>query len=152
MNLIKYNSGFPSKNGHGIMDDFFTRSISEFMGSDFVMNIPSVNVKETADNYLLELAVPGLEKDDFQIQVVDEQITVSADKNADKKAEAENKSADEKFNRREFNYAAFSRSFSLPETVNTEAIEAGYENGILTITLGKKEEAKPIPPKRIDIS
>lgn len=148
MNLIKFNSGFPSKNRHGIMDDFFTRSISEFMGSDFVMNIPSVNVKETADNYLLELAVPGLEKGDFQIQVVDEQITISADK----KTETEHNSADEKFNRREFNYASFSRSFPLPETVNTEAIEAGYENGILTITLGKKEEAKPIPPKRIDIS
>ncbi len=146
MNLIKFNSGFPSRKGHGMMDDFFTRSISEFMGSDFVMNIPSVNVKETSDYYLLELAAPGLEKDDFNIQVVDEVIKISAEK------QVEENSNDEKFNRREFNYASFSRSFPLPEAVNTESIVAGYENGILKITLGKKEEAKPIPPKRIDIS
>ena len=146
MNLIKFNSGFPSRNGNGMMDDFFTRSISEFMGSDFVMNIPSVNVKETDDNYLLELAVPGLEKGDFNIQVKEEMITISA------KKEQANSKDEEKFNRREFNYASFSRTFPLPETVNTDAIEASYENGILKITLGKKEEAKPIPPKQIDIA
>ncbi len=146
MNLIKFNSGFPSKRGNGMMDDFFTRSISEFMGSDFVMNIPSVNIKETSDNYLLELAVPGLEKEDFSVQVNNDQITISAEK------KVEHSSDDESFNRREFNYASFSRSFPLPETVDTEAIQARYVNGILKITLGKKEEAKPVPPKRIDIS
>ena len=146
MNLIKFNSGFPSRKGNGMMDDFFTRSISEFMGSDFVMNIPSVNVKETEDNYLLELAVPGLEKEDFNIQIENEVIKISAEK------KETHETVEEKFNRREFNYASFSRSFPLPETVNTDSVVAAYENGILTITLGKKEEAKPIPPKQIDIA
>ena len=128
MDLINFSTGLPSKKGNSMIDDFFSRSISQFMGSDFVMNIPSVNIKETADYYLLELAVPGLEKDDFNIKVVNDLITISAE------TKSEEKTVDEKFKRREFNYASFSRSFPLPETVNTDAIVAGYENGILKIS------------------
>jgi len=101
-----------------------------------VMNIPAVNVSETKDNFELALAAPGMKKSDFHLDIDGNQLTISAEVEETKKHERE------KFTKEEYNYSSFSRSFSLPEVVNREKIEAVYVDGVLKITLPKKEEAK----------
>ena len=97
------------------------------------------------NNYRIEVAAPGLEKGDFEVRVDQEVLTISARK------EAKTEDSSDKYTRREFNYLEFKRNFHLPETVNVEDISANYENGILHVTLAKKEEAKPAPAKTIEI-
>ena len=96
-------------------------------------------------NFKIELAAPGLEKGDFDINVEKDQLTISA------KKETSNEVNDEKFTRKEFSYSSFKRNFHLPEHVQGDAIEASYENGILAIVLPKKEEAKELPARNIEV-
>lgn len=138
--LINFNSAF-----NNFFDDIFNTNISNFVGSDFVSNIPSVNVSETGDDFKIELAAPGLEKGDFDINVDKDQLTISV------KKETSNEVKDEKFTRKEFSYSAFTRSFHLPEGVKADAIQASYENGVLGIIIPKKEEAKALPPRTIEV-
>ncbi|MDX1477466.1 MAG: Hsp20/alpha crystallin family protein [Saprospiraceae bacterium] len=133
MNLIKFDPMMP-RTFSNMFDNFFNRSISDFVGSDFVMNMPSVNVVETDNGYGLEVAAPGLAKEDFDISVEKDRLTISARK------EAKEEVNEDKFTRREFNYASFQRSFYLPETIDKDAIEARYENGVLRLSLPKKAE------------
>lgn len=142
MNLVKKNySNFPS-----IIDEFLK---PDWFGGfqNFQTNIPAVNIKETDTNYNLELAAPGKSKDDFAIEIDHNVLTVSSES----KSESEQKDDNGRYTRREFSYAAFRRAFTLPETVNTEEINANYENGVLNITLPKKQEALPKPKRLIDI-
>jgi len=145
MSLVKYNQRPSFTTFDKFVDDFFNRSIGQFVGSDSLMSQPSVNVKETDNDFTVELAAPGLQKSDFNINIEDDFLTISAERNQ------EDEVKEEKFTRREFNYTAFRRQFRLPETVKAEAIEATYENGVLNITLPKKEEAKPQPARAIEI-
>jgi HSP20 family protein len=92
------------------------------------------------------MAAPGLTKEDFKINVENDVLTVSNEK------KTETSEKNEKYTRKEFSYSSFLRSFTLPEIVDMEKINAGYENGILTLTLPKKEEAKPKSPREIKIS
>jgi HSP20 family protein len=122
-------------------------AISEFeknFATAFVKTNPAVNVTETPDNFRIEVAAPGLEKKDFNVAVENDLLTISSKKTAEEKTDSE------KFTRREFNYFEFKRSFQLPDTVDVNAINASYEAGILTLTLPKKEEAKPLQ-KNIEI-
>jgi len=116
----------------------------EFMGR--MMTIPAVNIKETKDDYMVSLAVPGMKKEDFNIDLEGLILTVSCEKE---------EKFDEKelvFNRKEFNFFSFSRSFTLPEEVKMELIQAKYEDGVLKLTLPKKEESKKLLLKKhIDI-
>ncbi|MEM7105293.1 MAG: Hsp20/alpha crystallin family protein [Bacteroidota bacterium] len=128
-----------------IFDDFFNFNFDDF-GSDFFNNVPSVNVIENGDYHVIELAAPGLEKDDFKINVEKDVLTISVAK------ENKEENTTEKYTRKEFSYNSFKRSFHLPETVDTSSIEAKYESGVLKITLPKKEEAKEVPPRTIEIS
>lgn len=110
-----------------------------------IKSTPDVNVVETTDNFRIEVAAPGLEKSDFTVNVDKDLLTISASK--------EHTRADqEQVRKLEFNYGTFQRSFRLPETVETGAIEASYTNGILCVTLPKKEEAKPRPARTIEIA
>ena len=111
----------------------------------FSTQTPAVNVKETAKNYEITLAAPGLQKDDFKIDVNGSMITISAEK--DEKKE-EN---DESFTRREYSYSAFSRSFGLPEDIIQEKIDANYVNGELKLLLPKKEEARKTIHQKISV-
>ena len=111
----------------------------------FSTQTPAVNVKETDKNYEITLAAPGLQKDDFRIDVNGSMITISAEK--DEKKEEK----DESFTRREYSYSSFSRSFSLPEDINQEKIDANYVNGELKLLLPKKEEAKKTVPQKISV-
>jgi HSP20 family protein len=98
--------------------------------------VPAVNIVENSTDFTVSLAVPGMTKDDFKIDVEDDMITISAQK------EENNEEKDKKFTRREYNYSSFSRSFTLPENVKQDAIEAEYLDGVLQLLLPKKEEAK----------
>ena len=101
-----------------------------------VMNIPAVNITENTDEYVLSLAAPGMKKNDFKIDIDGNMLLVSCELH-EKKEEK-----DEKFTKKEFNYSSFSRSFTLPDEVLKEKIEATYVDGLLKLTLPKKEEAK----------
>lgn len=105
---------------------------------------PAVNVLEKDDAFVIELAAPGLNKADFNIKVENDVLTIAAKKEVTPKE-------GEKYTRKEFNYTQFTRTFQLPETVDTTQITAAFENGILTLNLAKKEEAKVQPARAIAI-
>ena len=111
----------------------------------FSTQTPAVNVKETDKNYEITLAAPGLQKDDFKIDVNGSMITISAEKD-EKKEEKE-----ESFTRREYSYSSFSRSFTLPEDINQDRSDANYVNGELKLLLPKKEEAKKTVHQKISV-
>jgi HSP20 family protein len=119
--------------------------VDSFFGDDFFnawrepLNLPAVNVKETEKAFNLEVAAPGLEKDDFKIEVDKGFLTISAEK------EESNEEKDDQFTRREFSFRSFKRSFWLPEGVNADKILAKYENGVLNVELPKvKATVKPV--------
>ncbi|WP_047447335.1 Hsp20/alpha crystallin family protein [Alistipes sp. ZOR0009] len=109
--------------------------------------LPSVNIKENEEGFEVEMAIPGMDKGDFKIELNHDVLTISSEK----KVENEVKEG-EHFTRREFSYQAFSRSFTLPNTVDNERINAKYENGILSVAIPKREEARPKPVRQIAIS
>jgi len=140
-NLVNFNSDINS-----IFDDLFNNSFSNFVGSDFASNVPSVNISESANDFKIELAAPGLQKEYFDINIEKNTLTISA------KKQSSDEVNNDKFTRKEFNYSSFSRSFQLPKGVESNAIEAIYESGILGIVLPKKEEARELPPRAIKVS
>lgn len=130
------------------LDDVFNRDLPSVFTSSFNTGItlPKVNIKETADAYMVEMAVPGLKKSDFQIDLDNQVLSISSET----KEESEQK--EENYTRQEFGYSSFKRTFSLPETVDEDKINARYNEGILSIHLPKKEEAKQKPSRTIKIS
>lgn len=130
MNLIKWNN-------RSVFSDLFDHVFNNF-DDDYkpVFCKPATNIVEYDNNYELNLAIPGLEKEDIKINLEDNVLTVSSEK--------ENKNEEEKVNysRMEYAYHNFSRSFTIPKTVNAEKINADYKNGVLNIILPKIEEAK----------
>jgi HSP20 family protein len=122
-----------------VFDDFF-RPFNEWFNNGGplmkTLSVPSVNISEDSDQYKVALAAPGLKKSDFNIKVDGNMITISSEKE-EKKEEKE-----VKFTRHEYSYSSFSRTFTLPDEVNQDKIEAVYSDGVLTLTLPKREEAK----------
>ena len=112
---------------------------------NFGFNLPAVNIKENEKDFELELAIPGRKKEDFNIEVDDHVLTISAETKSEENVKEEN------YTRKEFSYESFKRSFTLPETVNEDKINAAYEDGVLKFTLPKKEEALPKPKRMIEI-
>jgi HSP20 family protein len=106
---------------------------------------PAVNILEGEADFRIELAAPGLEKSDFKVEVNKDILTVSAGKEAQSEAEV-------KILRREFSFLNFQRSFRLPNSVDVNGIQAAYNNGILTVTLPKRDEARVKPPVNIEIA
>ena len=101
-----------------------------------MLTVPAVNITETKDDYKVSLAIPGMKKDDFKVAIEGNMLTISSEKE-------ENKEEKEKtYTRKEYNYSSFSRSFTLPNEVSKEKIEATYVDGVLTLVLPRKEEAK----------
>ncbi|MFT5765231.1 MAG: HSP20 family protein [Saprospiraceae bacterium] len=129
-----------------IADHLFNGSIADVIGSDFVKTQASSNVIETEKTFKIELAAPGLEKKDFNINIEKDQLKISVDK------EKEEGNEKEKFTRREFSFTSFQRSFNLSEQVNPEGVSAVYENGVLTVILPKKEIDKTVLSRTIEIS
>lgn len=108
--------------------------------------MPSVNITENGKEFRIELAAPGMSKNDFKVNVEDNVLTISAEK------EEEKNDKNERYTRREFSYRSFTRSFRLPAEVRSENIEGKYEDGILKLSIPKKEESKKSPAKQIKVS
>lgn len=128
--LTKRNELFPS-----VFDDFF-KPWSGWFGNERTMTAPAVNITENKDDYRISVAAPGLKKNDFNIDVEGNMLTISCEK------EERKEEKDERYSRTEYNYSSFSRSFTLPEEVIKDKIEAVYEDGILRLTLPKTEQSK----------
>ena len=140
--LIKRGDMFPSNFGN-LFDDLFK---DDFMMPSYVGNsVPAVNVSEEKDMFKIEVAAPGMVKGDFKLNLDHNVLTISCEQ----KKEEEKK--EKKFTRKEFSYTSFTRSFTLPESVNGEKIDASYKEGILQITLPKKPEAQKLVAKEIKI-
>ncbi len=150
MTLIKRNgnslSGVPA-----LFDDFFASDFfnwgSNSRYSALSATLPAVNIKETDDHYEVEMAAPGMQKDDFKVELNGNTLTISSAKNDEKKEELEG------YSRREFSCQSFERNFTLPkDVVDEDKIEAHYENGLLRLSIPKREEAKKKAPRLIEIS
>ena len=134
MNLIKKQTPwFPSFADEFFKNDWPTNS----------QNVPAVNVKEHEKGYTLDLAIPGKQKEGFQIELNKDVLSISYEEKDAKNA------AEEKFTRREFNYHSFKRSFSIPETIDTSKIHAEYTNGLLQVSLPKRKEVVEATKKQI---
>ena len=142
-NLIKKPTQFPS-----VFDDFL-RPWSDFFNHSgmpsHMLTIPAVNVTENEHQFNLSLAAPGLKKKDFTIDINGNMLTISGQNEENKEEKEEN------FTRKEYNFSSFTRSFTIPEGVNCDKIEAKYDEGVLQLTLPKKGETKKINSKKIDI-
>jgi HSP20 family protein len=140
MTLVKFQSKPVHKSFNNFMDDFFSIAPSIFRDDLVTPSFKSftpVNVKETENDYVLEVIAPGFQKENFKINLDNNMLTISAEK----KEEEENKN--ETFIRNEYKQQSFSRSFSIDENINVENIVAKYLNGVLTLNLAKKQEVKP---------
>ena len=145
MTLSRFSNNYPSLFGQLFDNDLFDWTNRNY--SDTNTTLPSVNIKENADAFKVEMAVPGFDKKDFKIELNQNVLTISSEK----KVENETKN-DEHFTRREYSYQSFSRSFTLPEAANGDKISAKYDNGILNVEIPKREEAKPKPMRQIAIA
>ena len=145
MLFVKNPNQLPS-----LFDRFFDGEMFDWSNRNFSntnTTLPSVNIKENPDTFTVEVAAPGFDKNDFKLELNHNTLTVSSEK----KVESETKE-NEVFTKREFSYQSFSRSFTLPTIADGERISANYENGILLVSIPKKEEAKPKPSRMIEIS
>ena len=140
MTIIKKNENYPIF--PSLFNDFFNRDWIDFNNRNFSTTqttIPSVNVVESDDKFELEVAAPGFEKKDFKVELNHNLLTISSNKQEERE-EGDGK----QYTRKEFSYLSFCRSFTIPDTINHEKIEARYENGILKVLIPKKEEPKPL--------
>jgi len=149
MNLVKRNGSLWDSLPI-LFDDFFRRDLVNWSNSNFSntnTTIPAVNIKETADNYEVEVAAPGMTKKDFKVELDGNILTISSEK-----TNQENRD-DERYFQREFSYQSFQRIFNLQkEVVDIDKINAKYEDGMLKLIIPKKEEAKQKPPRLIQVS
>lgn len=145
--LAKTNSNVSTPVWTSLFDEIFNREFSPIHDSELRSgNLPKVNIKETADEYVIEMAVPGINKSDVKISIDNRILSISADQSH------ESESSDDQYTRREFSFETFKRTFKLPNSVNDDNINATYADGILKVELPKKEEAKEKPARSIEIS
>ncbi|MDX1907832.1 MAG: Hsp20/alpha crystallin family protein [Bacteroidia bacterium] len=130
--------GFPA-----VFDELF---YPEWSNTSF--NTPAVNIHEDNNGFTLEVAAPGLTKENFKLELNHRSLKISASR----ESQAEEQDEKGRYTRREFNYAAFSRSFTLPETIDTAQISAAYENGVLLVKLPKRTEARTQAPRIVEIN
>ena len=148
MAIIKTNGSnlLPTFTGFSNLFDIDRFFENEFPALNLGTTIPAMNVKQNHNEYLVELAAPGLKKEDFKIDVDNNVLTIQAEKEENKEEK------DVNYTRKEYNYNSFSRSFSLPETVKADKIQANYENGVLKLALPFKDGVKATAKKEIKVS
>jgi len=142
MNVIKWNN--PATLSH-VFDSFLNEDYRPYRTLKRNCG-PAANIIENKESFVLDIAVPGMNKNDFKVNLENDLLTISLEKKEEKAEERTN------YTRKEFSFDAFSRSFSLPESVNAEKIKAEYKEGILSIVIPKKDEAKVVSNKEIKIS
>jgi len=151
MSIVKYQR-FPS-----IVENFLNRELNGYYPGQLATanafaSMPAVNVAEDQESFHIEVAVPGMKKEDFKINLNNNRLTVSAQQEVQKEQETNTENKTPKYVRREFSYSTFQRTFSLPKSVNGDKVEATYTDGILHIALPKREEAKEKPAREITIA
>ena len=147
MTLVKFNpNANVKKNGlmNGFNDVFDSIFNDTFFSDRLMSRVPAANISESSDHYHVELAAPGLKKEDFKLSLERDVLSISVEQAAQNDAQERN------FNKREFSYSSFVRSFTLPESADKNGIEAKYENGVLCINIPKREEAK-VQSRQIEI-
>jgi HSP20 family protein len=148
MSIIRRNEFLPGLN---MFDDLFSRDLWNWgMDNNSATNttLPMVNIRETNDNFEVEMAAPGMAKEDFKVELDGNMLAISSEKQNHREV-----NDGERYTRREFSYQSFRRTFQLPkDVVDADKIEARYDNGLLKLLIPKKEEVKTKPPKTIQIS
>lgn len=149
--VIKRRNGdgaFPFLRNDFLTNRSFTSDLFDFDDAFFNgrMNVPPVNIAETQDQFRLELSVPGMKKDDFKVDIEDGILTISSEK------EEERIENTKEYKRKEFSYSSFSRSFTLPDNADENNINAKYDNGMLQVSINKKEVTVSKPKKQIKVS
>lgn len=145
MTLVKFNQRPADRRMNSFFEDFFNQFPSRMLDDVNTMNQSApVNIKETESAYQIEVIAPGMDKSDFKLNIDNNILTISAEKKTEVNKETE------RMVRREFSYKSFARTFTLDDSIQSENIQAKYENGVLHIELPKKEEQK-IQPKEINI-
>ena len=130
-----------------VWDNFFDRDfMPDFYTNGSFKSVPAVNIMEDNDGFSIEVAAPGLDKKDFNIDIENNVLTISSER------ETTTEDNDGKTCRREFGYSSFKRSFSIPDSIDTEKIKASHKDGILYVAMPKREEAKVKPARQISIS
>jgi len=139
MSLIKFNNGSKTNALNPGFNDIFESVFNDTFFSDrMISRVPAVNISETPDQYVIEMAAPGLNKEDFKVNLDRNMLTVSVEQKQEQTQE------NKQYNKREFSYSSFVRSFALPESADDANIDAQYMNGMLCIHVAKKDEAKQI--------
>lgn len=134
------------------LPSWFDDILGKGLGTEFMSNfntgitLPAVNVIDSDHEFVIDMAVPGLKKSDFDIDIDNHILSIGVESKTEQNEKTEN------YTRREFGYSSFKRTFAIPESVNVDKIAADYNDGILKIHLPKKEEAKKKPLKKIKIS
>lgn len=149
--MVRFNDNgwMPARYGYRNFDDLFNWFSDGFAANNCTV-CPASNIIETKDSFRIELSVPGFDKKDFRINVENDHLTISSER--EEKQEDKNDNRDERYTRKEFVKQSFSRSYRLSEWVDSEHIQARYDNGILSVEIPKREEAKAKPSRQIEIS
>ena len=143
----KLTTSWPTLFDRGWVEKFFNSPMDEYFNFGKMMNVPAVNVSETEKEFRLAIAAPGLEKGDFKVDAYDDMLTISAEHEREDKDENNGN-----YNRREYNYSSWSRSFSLPENCDLGKINAEYKNGELKVVIPKMQVKEPKKAKSISVS
>ena len=138
MTLVKFNNQRNNTLMPGFNDVFDSIFNDTFFNNRMVTRVPAVNISETENNYHVELAAPGLKKEDFKLNLERNQLSISVEQSADHEDNQKN------YSKREYSYSSFVRSFTLPESADHAQIEASYTDGVLKIDIAKREEAKAV--------
>ena len=138
MTLVKWNNKTNNALLPGFNDVFESIFNDTFFNDRMVTRMPAVNISETENNYHVELAAPGLKKDDFKLNLEGNQLTISVEQSAEHEDNHKN------YSKREYSYNSFVRSFTLPESADDNQIDATYTDGVLRIDIAKREEAKTV--------
>jgi len=150
MTLVKFKNGnsfdslFPA-NSRMDFPNFFNDVFDNLLKEEKVSWMPAVNIMERENDFKIDLAVPGLDKKDFNIEVENDMLVVSGERKEEKVEEKD------RVTKREFHYGSFKRSFTLPEIADVEKINASYNNGVLSVSIAKKEEAKQNAKRQISV-
>ncbi len=143
MNLIRFNQ-HPVSMLSELMEDFDRNFVSRQRAQQPM--VPAVNILENEAGFSLELAAPGMQKSDFKINLDNNVLTLSSEKQND------DEESNAKYSRREFSYSSFCRSFTLPKTIDLDKIKADYKDGILSVSLPKREDAKVAVNRQIEVA
>ena len=144
MSLVRFSNQLPS-----MFDRFFEGDLFDWSNHNFSMTnttLPSVNIKENTGEFKVEVAAPGFDKDDFKLELNHDVLTISSEKQIENEAKE-----NEHYSKREFSYQSFTRSFTLPDSADSERIDASYDKGILHVSIPKREETKLKSSRMIEI-